>query len=233
MKVSAKKRLIYMNMFQQYLKEYGEFYSESELEFMKDNFLEIDDISMTPDILLQIYAKFGILSKRENFYLGFAKMIGEMYGWDRDILEIAGGYYPIFSKYVSDYQSKKKKGTITVIDPKLVITELENVRLCRGEFHRDLDVSDFNLLVGISPCETTLDIVQSALINKKEFFIALCGCTNLGYGSMPFMMGYNMAYKFCVDMIYDLAREQEDEFTVNKQYVKNYPYPIIYSKRKK
>jgi len=234
MKFTMMQRLRYMSMFYRYLMHYGNRYSESTRAFLKENFLKITEIGYIPDVLEQLYAKFGMFSEEENTYLGFAKMIGDVYGYDINILEVAGGYYPIFSQYIDDFQQKENNGTITVIDPLLVIEKLGKVSLQKKEFSHDMNVSDFDLLVGICPCEATEEIIKSAVINKKEFFIAMCGCIDVkNYG---WMWGFEreFIYNSKVDKIFCLAQEQEkDGFEVQKQYIKNFNYPIISSKRKK
>ena len=234
MKVTPLQRLRYMNMFKKYLKEYGQNYSDTSREFMQENFLKLTEPGETPDILFQLYCKFGMIPEEQNIYMGFAKMIGEKYGWDNRILEVGGGYYPIFSKYVDDEQQRIGSGTITVMDPMLVTDKLGKVKLQKQEFSRDMEVSDFELLIGICPCEATKEIISSALFNKKEFFIAMCGCTHFDYYEMPYFYGYDFAYRMWVEDVYGLAKEQEDDgFEVTKQFVDNFPYPIISSKRKK
>ena len=233
MKINVIERLKYIKMFRKYMDEYGEKYSEDSRNFLSDNFLKITEPGRTPDILAQLYANFGMLSEEENIYLEFCKIIGDIYGWDRNILEVGGGYYPIFSKYVDDKQTECGSGTITVIDPKLVTGSLGNVKLVKEEFSRESNVSDFNLLIGICPCESTIDIISSALINQKEFFIALCGCVPYPYNCMPFLSPY-AAHIVWSENIKELAYEQEESgFEVITKNIDNFPYPIIYSKRKK
>ena len=234
MKVTPLQRLKYMNMFRKYLKEYGQNYSDTFREFIQENFLKLTEPGETPDILFQLYCKFGMIPEEQNIYMGFAKMIGEKYGWNNRILEVGGGYYPIFSKYVDDEQQKSGSGTITVMDPVLVTDKLGKVKLQKQEFSRDMDVSDFELLIGICPCEATKEIISSALFNKKEFFIALCGCTPSQSYAMPCFGGYDFVYRMWVNAVYSLAKKQEEDgFEVVKQHVDNFPYPIISSKRKK
>ena len=170
----------------------------------------------------------------ENIYLGFSKMIGERYGWDTKILEVGGGYYPIFSKYIDDAQTKNGLGKITVFDPVLVTNKLGTVNLQKKEFSHDIDVSDFDLLVGICPCEATTEIIKSAVVNKKEFFIAMCGCTHFPMYDMPWFYNPSYLYPMWVEEVVALAKEQEDDgFEVIQETVDNFPYPIISSKIKK
>lgn len=233
MKLNAFQRVIYMDMFRKYLSEYGQEYSDSSRKFIENNFLKLTKPGETPDILLQLYAKFGMLNETENIYLGFSKMIGEKYGWNSKILEVAGGYYPIFAKYIDEAQNKNGTGTISVIDPVLVTNNLGRVKLQKKEFSRDMDVSDFDLLIGICPCEATQEIIQSAVVNKKEFFIAMCGCTHFPMDEMPWFYDRSYLYNMWLEENMYIAKRQEKYgFSVTEETIDNFPYPIIYSKKK-
>ena len=234
MKLTTLQRIKYMNMFNKYLSKYGQNYSDSAREYLKENFLKLTEPGETPDILFQPYCKFGMISKEQNIYLVFSNMIGKMYGWDNRILEIGGGYYPIFSKYIDMEQQRLGSGNITVMDPLLVTNSLGKVKLQKKKFSRDMDVSDFDILIGICPCEATKDIISSAIINKKEFFIALCGCVHYENCDFPWMYGHDFIYRIWVDDVLELAKKQENYgFAVTKQFVDNFPYPLISSTRKK
>ena len=233
MNVNTKDRIKYHRMLGRYLKAYGEEYSEREREYIKENFLS--DASINPDIMLQIYAKFGMLSQEENFYLGFARLIGQRYGWDATVLEVGGGYFPMFSKYLSDLQKEhNSKGTVTVYDPLLVTSKLGRVTLRKEELTKDISVKEFDLLVGIMPCDATKIILETAIKENKEFFIALCGCMpNDVYTPYYLRQVY---YDHWVDGLYELALEQESQgFDVlfEEGQTHNYMYPIISSIRKR
>ena len=109
MKLNAFQKIKYVNMFRKYLNEYGSAYSDSSRKFVEENFLKLTEPGETPDILVQLYAKFGMLSDSENIYLGFSKMIGEQYGWNTKILEVGGGYYPIFLNILMMHKRKMVK----------------------------------------------------------------------------------------------------------------------------
>lgn len=233
MKFGIRDRIRYMNMFHKYLLKYGSEYSELSREFISKNFLKITEPGYTPDILLQLYAKFGMLSDEENIYLRFADMIGETYGWNYNILEVGGGYYPIFSKYIADKQ-QKHAGTITTVDPHLVVSKLGNVKLQKREFSYHEDISNFDLIMGICPCDATLDIIKSAKLNHREFFIAMCGCTHFTFENFPYIYDPNTLFNMWKKFVIDLAIEQEEDgFEVTTEEVSFFPYPIIKSKIKK
>lgn len=206
-----------------------------EIDIIKNNFFSSIKSFDKEDILNQIYAEFGMLSIYENFYLGFANMIGNRYGWDMNIIEIGSGTFPIFSKYIDLKQREIGRGTITAYDPYLITKPIGNIRLCREEFSEESDVSKSDLLVGIMPCIATEIILKSAIKNKKEFFLAFCECEPY---ENEFYIEENgkliSSYDVWVQEMLTLAQEQEkDGFEVKKEYIKEfyYRYPIISSKR--
>ncbi len=229
--VGSKRR--YYELLKDYIQQYQKQYDEEELEYLKKYFLS-DCQEANSDILMQIYAKFEMLEQSENYYLGFAKMIGKKYGWDSHILEIGGGYYPIFSKYVDDFQRKNHAcGTITTYDPSLVVSKLGNVRLHKKRFTSDLDVDAYDLLVGIMPCEASTLIVNKAIQAKKEFVVGMCGCTHSDFYLYQ-RCGSWLTFDQWVEYFYSLAQEQErDGFTVRMKLDNNFgfPYPIITSQK--
>ena len=161
-------------------------------------------------------------------------MIGDKYGWNTKILEIGGGYYPMFAKYIDEFQSKHKGGTITVMDPVLVTTRMGKAKLQRKKFSSSMDVSNFDLLVGICPCDATKDIIESAVINKKEFFVALCGCDNIPGFDLERILFPPLKRALLLDQALNLAKKQEkDGFKVSVDRVAEFPYPVISSVRKK
>lgn len=237
MKLNRLSRLRYMNMLAQYLKKYEEEYSPSSLTYIRENFLREMEVGKIPDILMQIYSELHILPKEENWYIGFAKMIGARYGWNCHVLEIGGGFFPTFSKIMHHYQEKEGNGTITVYDPELVTTKLDGISLKKEEFQEEMSVESFDLLVGIMPCDATRLIIKKATEEHKEFFIAMCGCTHYDMSEIPrTLFGYlPVSYDDWVDTVYQLAKEQEnDGFEVKMERVDEYhfPYPIISSRKK-
>lgn len=237
-KMDEVDKLAYLRMLSHYLKMYQDEYPEEVVEHIKGHFLERMPISDTVDILKQIYALFGMLKPEENCYLGFSKMIGEKYGWDYHVLEIGSGFYPIFSKYMDDSQKENKSsGTITTYDPLLIVNKLGSIKLHKEEFKKETDISSYDLLVGIMPCDATSTIIRRAIKEHKEFFVAMCGCIHYKgidvprgtFGPIP------ISYDTYVDKIYSLAQEQQkDGFEVTKEDAWQYSfrYPVISSKRK-
>ena len=235
-KLSATEQILYMKKLADYLQIYGWGYSDNNIDLLLSTFLAPIPTKDLPDILKQIYAAFDMLEPEENCYLQFAKMVGERYGWDAHILEIGGGVFPAFAKYVDELQQEHGgKGTITTYDPWLVVDKLGNVKLHREAFSYSMPVDSFDLIVGIMPCKATEAIIRKATLSHKEFFLAMCGCIHYELIRDPSgcMMMSRLTYENYKREVYALAKKQEaDGFEVREEYAKQYSfkYPIISSR---
>lgn len=237
MNFDKNKKTIYLNKLKDFLNKYGKSYEDDILEFINNEFYNLQDINNIPDVLMELYVEFGMVSDYENFYLGFSKMIGEKYGYDSNVLEVGGGCYPIFAKYMREQQIYHNgHGTVTVYDPRLVTTKINDLKLYKKEFTLDTDIKKYDLLVGILPCEATRLIIEKAILNNKEFFIGMCGCTHFDLGEYhwgPFGP-ISRSYDEWVDIVYNGALVCKDKgYDVSKTYVKNFKfsYPVISSKK--
>ena len=67
MKFDRNKKTIYLKKLKDFLNKYGKFYEEDILEFIKDEFYHLQDIDEVPDVLMELYAEFGMLKDYENF----------------------------------------------------------------------------------------------------------------------------------------------------------------------
>lgn len=154
--------------FKEFINKYGKNYDPVILDYITNEF------GSKSDVLCQIYAKLGMLSDYENYYLHFAQSVIEKYGRSTNIIEIAGGYYPVFAEYVSKMQSSK--GSITVYDPKLVVNNLKGVKLCREDFTSKVSLDNYDVVVGINPCDATDIFVKQVVEYRKQFYLAMCSC---------------------------------------------------------
>ena len=123
--MSAKLReaSIAMRKFKKYMNKYGHLYTDTCREYIEENFLMYLNNPTAPDVLMQIYETVGCGVKEGSFYNAHLNKIQELYGLDKNILEVAGGRMPAFANKVATIQKKTKKGTITVYDPCLIITK--------------------------------------------------------------------------------------------------------------
>lgn len=166
----------YMNL-ENYLLKYGSNYPQDLLKYIIEHYGKDLDKEM-PDPINQIYDATGLYTKEENPYLQYLKLIKDYFDIRGNILEIGGGFYPSLASHIADEQIRLKSGTITVYDKNLVTTSLKNIKLIKRDFTTEDDINNFDLLVGIMPCQATSLIIKKANESGKEFFLALCGCTH-------------------------------------------------------
>lgn len=213
------------NSFFNYLDLYGENYPEDTLEYIKYNFEHDINFEEVSSVMYQIYTKLGLVSKYSNRYFGFMEELINHFNIDQNIVEVAGGYFPIFAEELGKLQ---RSGSITVYDPNLVVNNLGRLVLKKETFHLGTNIDNCNLIVGISPCESTGTIIKKANSEHKEFFIAMCGCDH-----SPSSI-YRPSYYNWESYIYDLIDASIDENAsietvyINERY--EYPYPILMKK---
>lgn len=231
MKINKQENLRKLKKF---LRIFGKNYEPEIYNYIKREFLNYRH-NKTSYILLQIYALFNMLEDSENHYLQFAKMVGQKYGYDKNILEVGCGYLPMFAKYYNKLQLENNKvSKLTVYDPDIVVNKAKNIKLCKETFTPLTNIDDYDLLVGILPCEATKTIIDKAIECNKEFFIAMCGCTHFSDEQIPWgPLGPIISYDYWVDDVYELAGLQQFYgYDVNKECASfDFPYPIISSKK--
>ena len=224
-KIDIKERLF------RFLEEYGSYYSLSQIDNLRGNLVNyVYKRNYKNELFDEVAASIGVLDPKDNYYLSFYKMIGEIYGYDLNILEIGAGIFPILSKYIDDEQSRIGKGKITAIDPLVIDKKIGNIKLVRDEFKSGMDISDFDLIIAIRPCSATDMIVREAELASKNLFLALCSC-------QPYQM-----YDFDTDMYRDewinmekyvMSRQKDNGFDVGiHDSLPNFPNPVMYTKKK-
>jgi hypothetical protein len=131
-------------------------------------------------LLANKYDKDTIVDEIGDFYdyicgrpfrwTAFARYIQTRYCVDKykHILDIGCGR----EAYTS--QELLKRGfNVVGMDPK--VKEIEGLKVIKNYFdYLKTDVSEYDLLVGLEPCEGTEHIIRSALRNDKEFAVIPC-----------------------------------------------------------
>ena len=218
--------------------KYQKEYSKQAWEYIEENFFPELDSDETPDILMQIYSEFGVTPKSGNFYKKHLKLIRSIFPIDGNIVEVAAGRIPALANMIANEQLKIGKGTITVYEPLLIemTPKYPNMELHKEYFNIETDVSKADLLVGVMPCEVTETLLESAIANDKDFYVAMCGCVHspmaymgmFGYGTSP-----EMYQREVIAKTEELLHKYGDVSSLEITRLKNHPidYPILYSKR--
>jgi hypothetical protein len=221
----------FYSLFKSYIEQYGHLYSAAALEHINDNFATGLDNDMRADVLNQVYAHLGMLTDEQNLYKGYLKLLKYNFNIDNNILEVGGGYLPVMAEYIDCEQQQIGTGTITVYDPNLVVNKLGNINLVKKEFKPNYNISEYDLVMGIMPCEATEMIIKAANNANKDFFIGLCGCTHFDhnyYEHISSQQWFNYIYRRANENLNE--DRQIDIKLIDQSY--GLPYPVIISKSK-
>ena len=214
-----------------FLDEYSSEYPKGATDYIRTNFWKRRKPFEAPDILMQIYSELGVYKEKDNLYIKYLEMIKSIFSLDCNMLEIGGGFIPSFSNIIAKEQLKTGHGTITVYDPVLLPKKLKysNLKLVKDKFTMDTNISSYDLLVGIFPCDVTETIIKKACIEKKDFYIQMCGCTHF---TLDQIMEYGLSVPIYQKYIIDLANSMLNEnICIDKLDNKcGIDYPILYKK---
>ena len=224
--------------FAAFKEKYAQSYRKQAWEYIEENFFTSIDSDETPDILMQIYSELGITPKSGNFYRKHLNLIKKLFPIDGNVIEIASGRIPALANMLAKEQLRIGKGTITIYEPLLIemTPKHPNMELHQEYFNHETDVSKADLLVGVMPCEVTETILESAISNDKDFYVAMCGCVHSPMASMyPF--GYDISPEYYQEEVISkaemLLKKYGENSTLEVTRLKNHPinYPILYNKR--
>lgn len=225
--IELKRRLLIM----EYFKKYPNVFSEMEKNFILNYCETKANERLIPEVVRELYDELGFLCDTENIYIGFIKLIDEIFSIkDKKIIEVGGGVLPRLGERIASYQDK---GFITVYDPRLSVykEQKQKLKLVRESFDKTVDVSNTDLIIGLMPCKAAEIIVDVATHNKKDFVVALCEGGSHGE-----------EYDFYEDdeewrnSLIKQARREVNKNAMGKlkiKYMHEYanPYPVIYNEK--
>ncbi len=117
------------------------------------------------------------------------------------ILEVGAGAVPFASICLAD-----KGYDVTAIDPKIrkdgfpdeVIARLGVTQIGK-DYTGNIDLSEFDLIIGQNPCPVTPDIVKNSVEAGKSYFVEFCAC------EIP--EGYPKSDSYNDEMVFSMWRE--------------------------
>lgn len=234
---SLKAKEEIMNKFLEYMYKHGDEYDDVIAKELSENFMDNIGENRVYSEFTQLYDELGALPPCGNAYIAYLDMIIKNFDITGNILEVGGGAIPSFAKKVAKKQIELGKGTITVYDPRLLSVTYEeypNMILKKQECNNKIDISEYDLLLGIMPCLGTDNMLELIEKYKKDFFVALCGCDHDAYRLGYYKYGFyrpsyydyiNYAKEICEENNRELVQDfLPDRFDIS--------YPVIYSKRK-
>ena len=172
-----------------FFNEYGNFYSDKDLRIIKQYMRYNTDFQPSIGEINQIYSYLGLFSTEDDIYVQFIDMLEKKFNFilKKNILEIGCGFFPTLAYHISRKQMKIGAGTITAYDPKLILSDFENIKLFRDFYPFDKTTEAYDIIVSMMPCDTTIDIIKNAYEYNKEFLIATCTCVQAPYEQEEWM----------------------------------------------
>ena len=217
--------------FNVFVNEYESKSDEEAFKYIRDNFWKYRKSYDIPDILIQVYSELGLYNNKTNIYLNHLKKIKSLFPIDCNILEIGGGMIPVFANILAHEQLKLGKGTVTVYDPmmSLICSKYKNLKLIKEKFDHDMDISKYDLIIGILPCEASEEIIKSSCNNHKNFYLQMCGCTHFTQDQiMKYGLSDKAYHKYLIELASKLLNENIKVDKIENKF--GFDYPIIYKK---
>lgn len=223
-------------LYNAFAKKYRSKYSEKTWKFIEENFWTYVYSNTAPDLLMQICTELGLESPDGNFYKEHVKRLQERFDIGCNILDIGSGMIPAFANLLAHEQLRIGKGTITLYEPLLIDTKPKhrNMTLHKQEFTSDTHIKEFDLVTAIMPCEATELVISQACKNRKDFYVAMCGCVHFDYGYWDMYVTPGMYQDHVISKAERLIKEHDMGELVVEQLDNSYDidYPILYNRKK-
>ena len=232
--MEAERLALYNKKFQLFIKKYGPLYPKDVLGFITKEFERGIKNPCSVDVLMQVYQEIGVKFDVLSFYEAHLKKLMEHFDIGCNIVDVASGRIPAFANLIAREQLRIGKGTITLYDRALLPLKPKyaNMTFRKESFTKDTDTSNADLIVSTLPCEATETIIENACRNKKNFYVAMCGCTH--FKPYEDIEGTPFDYQ---DKVIDLAELFVEQFQNGEIMIdhldENYHInnPILYNKR--
>ena len=160
--------------FKAFIKKYGNNYDPKILKMLIEY---SKGKSIRSDIEIQ-QMRYAVGDLEPNVYEDVVEELYSTFNISCNILDIASGCYPAFAYEIAKRQQEIGAGTITCIEPSLVCDEplYSNVSFIKDYFNSKFDLSQYDLITSFLPCYATKEVVKSAIMQQKSFFILPCSC---------------------------------------------------------
>ena len=215
-----------------FLDKYPDLYSEYEKKVILNNVLKCrSNYNYNSDYMREIYDELGLIPDSKNIYIGFLNFIKDSIEIEnRNILEVGGGTLPRLSKRIVNTTNNTK---ITIYDPRLsiYINDTDRMKLVRKEFKKNTQIDGIDLLLGFMPCKGAEELIDSAILNKKDFLVGLC--EGGPHGDYFDFYESDEEWLDCMLTVAKSGVENNNMGKLKIKYLKkfDYKYPIIYNEK--
>ena len=173
--------------------EFLESFSTFYLDLLKE-----DDRHSIPCSNTQLLSKYGILKEEFDIYLRVYNLLESKGFIKGDILEVGCGVYPRLAEIITE-RHKEKDYSLTLYDVCDTINIGKGIKLVKNEFTKSTNIDRYDTLVGIHPCEASIDLTLRAIEENKNLILAFCSCN---HETVEFPKWYdgNWSISFCSDI---------------------------------
>lgn len=223
--------LLKENYSNEYLGYLYDEYSEKYNDIIKGNIYEKLKIVLNdglnhnevPSEIAQMYHEYGLIREKLDYYSMFKDKLVKIYKdlSKRSIVDVGAGLVPQLSRELAKVSQKE----VFAVDKHITSNNdfISNLILIQGEFNENTTLTSKDLLVGLHPCEATLDIVKKAAEYNIDFAIALCDCYKNNTSDKRFREWINLKNE-----IHDIVEDSDlGEVTFSKIGLS----PLIYTNK--
>lgn len=166
-------------------------------KFIEDDLVLSRSINKTPVVLMQILSKFNVYSDGYDPYKELAKLLEKYSFLEGNCCEVGAGNYPRLAELTAP-QIKLKKGTLTIYEPNILFTKIDNVTIIKDKFKKSTNINHIDTIYGMFPCEASITIAEKAFEEDKNLLLAFCSCDH-STKEHPKWLGTYWAEDFCMD----------------------------------
>lgn len=222
-------------LYNEFIEIYGPGYDPEILDYIKYCFFKCIGKTDAPSTVMQIYNELGICKEEDSIYYAHLNNIKKLFDINCNILDVGSGCLPFFGNILACEQLKLGNGTITLYDPLLIYEQGKhsNMTLHRRKFTSNIDISKFDLITGLYPCEVTETILEKTCQARKNFYIAMCGCGHFDFIDFMIPHSANMYQNIVIDRTKRWL-EKYDNGDLCIDYMDDkygLPFPVLYNKR--
>lgn len=146
----------------------------------------------------QILSKYNIIKEEFDIYLKVYNLLESKGFIKGDILEVGCGIYPRLAEIITK-RHKEKDYSLTLYDICNIFNISKDITIVRDKFTRSTNINRYDTLVGIHPCEASIDLTLKGIEENKNLIVAFCGCN---HETVEFPKWYDSYWSisFCSDI---------------------------------
>lgn len=216
-----------------YKKYFGKFYEQCPglWDFIEES---IQDGFYEADVARQVAYAIHTLPEKYNVYKGFLEIVKKYHSLAQNICEIGTGFYPALSRDILKEQQQLHKGSITAIDPELIVPNHSKIKKKKDVIENNTSMQGYDLLLAYMPCEATIPMITIASQHHLPYVLGMCGCIHDG-SFKPFYPAEPQVRRYQKSIINYAKNNLEENMelkieTLPEQY--KVDFPILVKKRK-